>query len=81
MNNFVKFEFSICYFSINCLCGNRIPENNQKVADSDCDVTCVGNPSQTCGGEDRIQIYNIISKKLQTIAIILYSFVQNTEIS
>ncbi|KAL4131837.1 hypothetical protein QTP88_009086 [Uroleucon formosanum] len=45
---------------INCYCGNRAPENDQKVFKSDCDTPCVGDSSKTCGGEDRIQIYDLM---------------------
>lgn len=31
------------------------------MSDSDCDTTCVGDATQTCGGEDRIQIYDLLS--------------------
>lgn len=51
-----------CGFSVNCLCGNRAPEDDLKVGDNDCDTLCVGDTSKTCGGEDKIQIYNIKSK-------------------
>jgi len=50
-------------FSINCLCSNHAPENSQKVDDANCDTTCVGDSSKTCGGEDRIQIYDLLSKR------------------
>lgn len=47
---------------MNCLCGNRAPEDDLKLSDSDCDILCDGDSSKTCGGEDRIQIYDIKSK-------------------
>lgn len=47
--------------SINCYCGNRAPENDQKVFESDCDTPCAGDSAKTCGGEDRIQIYDLMS--------------------
>jgi len=50
-------------FSINCLCSNNAPDNDQKVDDANCDITCVGDSSKTCGGEDRIQIYDLLSKR------------------
>ncbi|CAH1711664.1 unnamed protein product [Aphis gossypii] len=51
---------------INCFCSNHAPENNQKVDDSNCDTTCVGDSSKTCGGEDRIQVYDLIRQKEET---------------
>jgi len=44
------------------LCSNFVPANNQKIDDSNCDTTCVGDSSKTCGGEDLIQIYDLMSK-------------------
>lgn len=54
--------FVLCYFSINCFCGNRVPANDQKVDDNDCDKSCAGDSSITCGGDDRIQLYDLNSK-------------------
>lgn len=64
VNIFLLFLICNAYycFSINCFCSNHAPENNQKVDDNNCDTTCVGDSSKTCGGEDRIQIYDLISK-------------------
>lgn len=49
-------------FSINCFCGNQVPGRNERVGDTDCDTPCIGDSSNTCGGEDRIQIYDLMSK-------------------
>eukprot|EP00102_Acyrthosiphon_pisum_P012999 XP_008182377.1 PREDICTED: uncharacterized protein LOC100165182 [Acyrthosiphon pisum] len=54
---------------INCLCSNHAPENNQKVDDANCDTTCVGDSSKTCGGEDRIQIYDLLRQINETESI------------
>lgn len=68
---------SVLYcFSVNCLCGNRAPQDDQKVSESDCDAICVGDSSKTCGGEDRIQIYDLNSKYNTRIITINYSFVK-----
>ncbi|VVC39997.1 Hypothetical protein CINCED_3A002549 [Cinara cedri] len=59
---------TICYNSgynfagvmgINCFCGDRAPENNLNVDVNNCDIPCVGDSGKTCGGEDRIQIYDL----------------------
>lgn len=51
---------------VNCYCGNRAPESEQKVLESECDTPCVADSSKTCGGEDRIQIYDLM-KVVHTI--------------
>lgn len=55
----LKFIF---FFSLNCYCSDDVPNDDQKVIDADCDTICVGNSNETCGGDDRIQIYNLKSK-------------------
>lgn len=64
-NDYEDYEtllFLIDYcFSINCFCGSQVPGIDQKVVDTDCDTECLGDPNKTCGGEDRIQIYDLMS--------------------
>lgn len=60
-NNY-KYFFYVYYFSVKCLCSNLAPKNDNKVDDSDCDIACVGGSSSTCGGDERIQIYDLMSK-------------------
>lgn len=59
MNN--NCFYNIYRFSANCLCSNSALNNDQKVSNTNCDATCIGDSSKTCGGENRIQIYNLIS--------------------
>ncbi|XP_022166764.1 uncharacterized protein LOC111031217 [Myzus persicae] len=63
-----KYQFA-GVMGINCLCSNIAPENNQKVDDANCDTTCVGDSSKTCGGEDRIQIYDLMRQINETESI------------
>lgn len=70
MNN--KMHSTVHCFSVNCLCGNRAPQDDQKVSDSDCDVICVGDSSKTCGGEDRIQIYDLNSENNCDYQLLFY---------
>lgn len=57
-------------FRIKCFCGDRAPENGLNAAVTDCDINCIGDPSKTCGGEDRIQIYDLDSKYLLDYLIV-----------
>lgn len=59
------------FFSMNCICTDSAPTDDQKTDDSDCDTSCVGNSSETCGGEDRIQIYDLNSKMIEHYYIII----------
>ncbi|XP_025423118.1 uncharacterized protein LOC112692604 isoform X2 [Sipha flava] len=57
--NNAGYQFS-GVIGINCLCGRQIPGRDQRVGDTDCDTPCIGDSSNTCGGEDRIQIYDLM---------------------
>lgn len=46
---------------MDCFCSNSALTNDHKVGITNCDTTCIGDLSKTCGGKDRIQIYNLIS--------------------
>lgn len=59
MNNCFTFLY---YFSTNCLCGNRAPDNVHKVNNTECTKLCVGPWGDICGGEDRIHMYKLKSK-------------------
>lgn len=58
----IDYVFIDYCFSINCFCGNQVPDWHQRLVDTDCDTPCIGDLSKTCGGEDRIQIYDLMSK-------------------
>ena len=53
------FCFNLTQWSKECWCGDNYDHTMQgpQVPDSECDMPCEGNPSQTCGGWLRIQIY------------------------
>jgi len=43
-----------------CYCGNKIPADADKVADSQCNFDCPGFPANNCGGSNnRIMVYSI----------------------
>ncbi|XP_026809559.1 uncharacterized protein LOC113551491 [Rhopalosiphum maidis] len=54
---------------INCFCSDRKPEDDQKVDNTYCDIACVGDSSKTCGGEDRIHIYDLSKKFIEPIIV------------
>lgn len=39
-----------------CFCGNTMTSTT-KMADGDCDLACVGNSSEMCGGRSRLSVY------------------------
>ncbi|KAI9436607.1 hypothetical protein H4582DRAFT_401431 [Lactarius indigo] len=41
----------------NCYCGNFLSEISINVADSDCNIPCAGDSTETCGGTLRINLY------------------------
>ncbi|XP_046555783.1 WSC domain-containing protein 2-like [Haliotis rubra] len=43
-----------------CFCGNVIKSGYLKVSDNQCDRTCTGDPTKTCGGSWRIAIYQVV---------------------
>ncbi|KAK5163127.1 uncharacterized protein LTR77_010911 [Saxophila tyrrhenica] len=42
-----------------CFCGNNINPMAQKTNGKDCDDTCPGDPSKSCGGTDFMNLYSI----------------------
>jgi len=48
-------------FGNQCFCGDFLnpAAKSTQVADSDCNMPCAGNSSQTCGGSDRMNLYTV----------------------
>ncbi|KAN0063950.1 hypothetical protein ACQY0O_003556 [Thecaphora frezii] len=42
-----------------CFCGNSIPSTSTLAAESDCNMKCTGNATQTCGAGDRLSVYQV----------------------
>ncbi|KAF2731461.1 WSC-domain-containing protein [Polyplosphaeria fusca] len=40
-----------------CYCGNSIPSSSTATTDGRCNMACAGNPSQTCGGPNGLNMY------------------------
>ncbi|KAH7906672.1 copper radical oxidase-like protein [Hygrophoropsis aurantiaca] len=45
-------------YSTQCFCGLSLESNSAPTTASDCDMTCVGNSSEYCGGPNRLNLYN-----------------------
>lgn len=41
----------------NCLCGDKLPPESDKVSKDKCDVTCDGWPQDMCGGKNTYSVY------------------------
>lgn len=47
-------------YSNECYCGDHREESSTRMDDSECSMPCAGDPSQTCGGDQRINIYGAV---------------------
>lgn len=47
-------------YSNECYCGDHREESSTRMDDSECSMPCAGDPSQTCGGDKRINIYGAV---------------------
>ncbi|XP_071094745.1 uncharacterized protein [Haliotis cracherodii] len=45
---------------VECLCGHTITSGYTKVLDNKCDRPCAADPANTCGGEWKIAIYEVV---------------------
>ncbi|KAK4182642.1 hypothetical protein QBC35DRAFT_478891 [Podospora australis] len=44
-------------YTAECFCGNGLDANSTLAAPEDCFMACSGNPDQTCGGPNRLSVY------------------------
>lgn len=47
-------------YSTECWCGNSIPALDQ-LSDSECSAACAGNATETCGGNNALQLYTAVA--------------------
>ena len=40
-----------------CFCGNELAEGAGPAPSTDCNTPCVGDPTETCGGPDRLTLF------------------------
>ena len=43
-----------------CFCGNECPPASNMTNQNECDKSCSGNPDQMCGGNWRLDVYNLV---------------------
>ena len=53
----IGYEFAGVQYSHECFCGNHRPDKAYKVDESECQQPCSGDPSQTCGGYFRMNVF------------------------
>ncbi|KAH6839435.1 WSC domain-containing protein [Chaetomium sp. MPI-CAGE-AT-0009] len=44
-------------YSAECFCGSELNVNSTLAADTDCAMACSGEPTEVCGGSDRLSVY------------------------
>ncbi|KAI1981283.1 hypothetical protein LOZ39_006609 [Ophidiomyces ophidiicola] len=45
-------------FARQCFCDNYVRKQAAKASDTECAMSCTGNPNQKCGGPDRLSVYS-----------------------
>lgn len=51
------YQFAGVEYARECFCGHQIRSKSTKKDDSECAMACTGDSSLTCGGPDRLNIY------------------------
>jgi len=59
------FLFAGVQYGHECWCGNDAPPEDKIVDMADCDYSCSGDSSQTCGGYWRMNVYRIVDCQLE----------------
>ncbi|KAF8259546.1 copper radical oxidase [Lactarius quietus] len=52
-----NFIYAGIEYAQECYCGDVITDGSTSVASSDCSFACTGNPSETCGAGNRLNMY------------------------
>ncbi|OBZ73298.1 putative fungistatic metabolite [Grifola frondosa] len=52
-----SFIYAGVEYAQECWCGNTIANGGTNVTDTDCDSPCTGNPNETCGAGNRLNVY------------------------
>ena len=53
----VGYRYAGVEYGSQCFCGNAWPSSYSKVTDNECNYTCAGDPTQTCGGFWLLNLY------------------------
>jgi hypothetical protein len=51
------YQYAGAEYGNQCFCGNAWPSSYSKVTDNECNFTCAGDPTQTCGGTWLLNLY------------------------
>ena len=62
-------------YAAECWCGNSIEAGGAPAPASECNMVCSGNPSQYCGGPNRLNLYNIAPNVASWVSLGCYSSV------
>lgn len=54
------FQYAGIEYAQECYCDNSISNGGSLVSDG-CDMPCLGNSSEYCGGSDRLNVYQLPS--------------------
>ena len=54
-----NFKYAGVQFSKVCFCGNEIARTTEFLDESECDMPCDGDASQTCGGAWKMNLYTV----------------------
>ncbi|KAL2199244.1 glyoxal oxidase like protein [Corynascus similis CBS 632.67] len=52
------FPYAGTEYSVECYCGSSLAAGSNKVADSDCNMACSGNPSEPCGAGGKLSLFH-----------------------
>ena len=65
------FKYAGTQYSFQCWCGNDTPSKTLIRSQEECKIKCSGDQSQYCGGDWRINIYEIKGKFERVICSVL----------
>ncbi|KAK7691709.1 hypothetical protein QCA50_005109 [Cerrena zonata] len=51
------FTLAGAEFGVQCFCGNTLVNGATVGQAADCNMNCIGNPNETCGGPNRLSVY------------------------
>ncbi|KAI1438727.1 heme peroxidase [Xylaria sp. CBS 124048] len=63
------FTYFATEYSRECYCGNSIDPRSNVTADADCNMACVGDQTEYCGGSNRLELYRLIHPPTSTLVI------------
>ena len=58
MTNCTGFDYWGTEYGRECYCGNSLASSSSEAPHSECDMTCSGDPTEFCGGGNRLELYS-----------------------